>query len=254
METEIYIVTHKNVKMPVLEGYRPIQVGDAEDMGILRDNTADNISHKNSTYCELTAAYWIWKNSKADIVGLTHYRRFFGKHKFSNNINNIITKDDIRDYLEKYDIIIPKKLYIYNTCIAEHYKRYFQWKDYEICRGIIEEMYPDYRDAFYAISKDNAMYVGNMMICRKKIWDEYHHWLFSILEEIERKTDITGYDQYQRRVYGFLSERLLTVWIAKNRYYNIKELPVFNTEDFSIIEIIKNDIKKFVKKRCRIEK
>ena len=76
----IYIVTHKDFNNPVNQkGYLPLQVG-TDINGVINedwetDNTGDNISSKNLSYNELTGLYWIWKNSKEDIVGLCHYRR-----------------------------------------------------------------------------------------------------------------------------------------------------------------------------------
>ena len=80
MKTEIYIATHKDYNFPQIAGYIPIHVGkDLTDLnlGIIGDNTGDNISSLNPNFCELTALYWMWKNSSADYLGLIHYRRFF---------------------------------------------------------------------------------------------------------------------------------------------------------------------------------
>ena len=79
MNSEIFVITHKKVFVNLPEGYIPIQVGNANlDTQYLRDNTLDNISNKNSNYCELTAIYWLWKNYELpDYIGITHYRRFF---------------------------------------------------------------------------------------------------------------------------------------------------------------------------------
>lgn len=83
MDTRIFVMTHKKIEelsdrtvMP--EIYIPMQVGRAgkEDLGYLGDDSGDNISDKNSSYCELTGMYWLWKNMDCDIIGICHYRRF----------------------------------------------------------------------------------------------------------------------------------------------------------------------------------
>ena len=45
------------------------------------DNNGDNISAKNSQYCELTAQYWAWKNIDCDYYGFFHYRRYLTFHR-----------------------------------------------------------------------------------------------------------------------------------------------------------------------------
>ena len=75
----IYVVTHKKYNIPKMKGYIPIQVGASlhENLGYKVDSDGDNISYKNPNYCELTALYYMWKNLDDDIIGLTHYRRYF---------------------------------------------------------------------------------------------------------------------------------------------------------------------------------
>ena len=84
----IVVATHKKYEMPKDKMYLPLHVGaegkmdpngNVLDLGYVKDNTGDNISEKNSSYCELTGLYWAWKNLTADYIGLVHYRRYFGK-------------------------------------------------------------------------------------------------------------------------------------------------------------------------------
>lgn len=88
---KILVACHKadpNIRQDDI--YMPIQVGKALhpelDLGFQCDNTGDNISEKNGSYCELTALYWAWKNLKdIDYIGLCHYHRYFSiyEHKIS---------------------------------------------------------------------------------------------------------------------------------------------------------------------------
>ena len=82
----MYVVSHKELKRRFPEKYRTIIVNANRNnvKGDLYDNTGDNISQKNGSYCELTAIYWLWKNSSDKFVGIDHYRRFFMDNKKNN--------------------------------------------------------------------------------------------------------------------------------------------------------------------------
>ena len=81
MNVKILVAHHKPGLIIKDNIYFPIQVGKAMhpevNLCIQGDDTGENISSKNSIYCEMTAWYWAWKNIKADYVGLCHYRRYF---------------------------------------------------------------------------------------------------------------------------------------------------------------------------------
>lgn len=53
--------------------------------------------------------------------------------------------------------------------------------------------------------------------------------MFDILFEIEKRIDITGWDTYESRIYGFVSELLLDVWLEKNKI-------VYHEQNVSFIE------------------
>ena len=226
----IYIVSHKNVEFPKNEIYKPIQVGTKESFTEIRDNTGENISEKNPNFCELTAAYWILKNDKSDITGLTHYRRYFFKSKYNNKIENILDKEDIENILKEYDIILPEIEHIVQFTVKTAYEKRHHIEDFNKCRDIIQEKYPEYVEAFDEVANRKKVYLYNMFISKKEIFDEYYNWLFDILFELEKRVDLTNYSDYDKRIYGFLSERLLNVWLQKNKHLKIKEIPVYNTE------------------------
>ena len=56
-----------------------------------------------------------------------------------------------------------------------------------------------------------------MFIGKKEVMDNYCKWLFSILFEAEKFIDTSTYNNYNRRVFGFLAERLFTVWVDHNQ-------------------------------------
>ena len=58
---------------------------------------------------------------------------------------------------------------------------------------------------------------------KSELFDSYCEWMFDILFELEKRLDISDYSAYDARVFGFVSERLLDIWIKTNKltYINI---------------------------------
>ena len=209
MDTRMYVMTHKKIDEIPEENYITLHVGKKgkEDLGYIGDDSGENISEKNPFYCELTGMYWIWKNVKCDIVGICHYRRFFRKGK------KLMKTDYMEERLKKYSILVPNTLTTKEKNVYEHYGVRHYKKDLDLCRDVISEKYPEYVAAFDYVMQANLISVGNMWITHKSIFDKYCEWLFSILFEVENRIDMSGYDTYQKRVFGFLSERLFRVWL-----------------------------------------
>ena len=113
------------------------------------------------------------------------------------------------------------------------------WKD-------IKEKFPDYEESFLKVMDSWSMYTCNMFISKKEIFNQYYEWLFEILFELENRIDISKYNDYNKRIFGFLSERLFNVWLEKNKsLYKIKELYVFNTDKKIIKELYENQFINF---------
>lgn len=55
-----------------------------------------------------------------------------------------------------------------------------------------------------------------MLIIKKEVLNDYVKWLFTIIFELEKRVDTSEYDPYNVRIFGFISERLLDVWIETN--------------------------------------
>lgn len=228
----ILVCCHKYLPQNHNDLHIPIQVGAAiskTDLAVTRDDSGDNISNLNPYFCELTALYWVWKNAPRndEFYGLEHYRRFFSKPSiFGSKIKytdashfSPLTEKQIRRYLNGYDIILAKQdvfpIRNYSDYAMKHERR-----DIDILRAVIEELSPDSITAYDEVMlNSNRISAYNMFISSRSFLDSYCEWLFPILFEVQKRVDISNYDTYQKRIFGFMSERLLNVFV---RYKNLR--------------------------------
>ena len=116
-------------------------------------------------------------------------------------------------------------------------------RDMLVAREGISELFPEYLQTFDdVIMTGELFYPANMFIARREILESYCAWLFPVLQYVEDRIDISAYDDYQKRVFGFISERLLYVWIRHNNL-RVMERHVINTEDRSVFVMLFNLIK-----------
>ena len=173
--------------------------------------------------------YWFWKNEKADYVGLCHYRRYFSKGNYGSSLEekqaSILTKNDYEALLEEYDCIVPKKRNYYIETVRSQYEHAHVKSALDTVKQVIDELYPDYSNAFEVVMNRRRLHILNMFVMKKSLFDEYCKWLFTILFEVEKRVDISSYSVYEARIFGFLSERLFNVWLEKQQL-NCKEVPV----------------------------
>ena len=227
----IYIATHKKFNVPNLNGYCALQVGaeGKEKYGYLRDNIGNHISGKNANYCELTGLYWIWKNTDDSYKGLVHYRRYFGRNNLSNKISDICSYEYLLNCLKSVDIVLPYVEYFKQNAKEEILLHCCTEEIFDKLRQIIETKYPDYIETYDRYFNENKASLFNMLFCKREIFDAYCEWLFSILFVLEKQVDLAKLNTYQQRLYSFLSERLLNVWVIKNKLV-VKHLPVIHME------------------------
>ena len=239
--------------MPKDDIYIPLHVGrdGKADLGYIGDNSGENISAKNANYCELTGLYWAWKNLKNDYIGLCHYRRYFARENIhTDNIEKkktaILHRKDYEKLLQEYDVILPVKRNYYIETVRSQYEHAHNKRDLDEAEKIIKELYPEYSEAFTKVMSRTKLHILNMFVMKKTLFDEYCSWLFNILFELEKRIDINSYNQYEARVFGFISERLFNVWLEKQQL-KVKEVPVVFLEKQDWVK----KIAEFLKRKFR---
>ena len=236
---KILIAAHKPYRLPKDDTYVPIMVGaalhDTVIPGYLPDNTGKNISDKNPYYNELTALYWAKYNlTNEDIVGLVHYRRYFGR-KSSHDLANILTESDIRQGLEQADVLLPKQRNYFIETQEQHYLNAHAHEPYQVMREVLEEFYPSYMPAYKKATQSTKAHLFNMSIMRQTTFQSYTDFLFDVLKKVSERVDVTQLEGQDQRSLGFLAERLMDIWIYTNDLH-IKEYPLVTTEKINWVD------------------
>lgn len=229
------------------------------------DDTGENISNKNRSYCELSALFWLWKNRKSDYMGLCHYRRYlaldvkfpqvkYGHSEHDNgcikikdltkeNFDKIGYDDNYFNCIKDYDAIFMKPITL-PAQIKNNYHAmqlcpdYHVMEDVDLMISIIKQKYPQMEAAVNKyMFNSRKEYLYNCFIMKYDLFENFCSWLFDVLFECESKIDISNYSIRQARVIGLLAERLVGIWITwlnlQNKY-KIKETPLCYFENTDI--------------------
>lgn len=235
MNVKILVCCHKKDVMATQNPYLPIQVGKAisnVNLGIQGDDTGENISNKNASYCEMTGMYWAWKNLKnVDIIGLCHYRRYFDFHGQCDSV--FPTTNFQTECFDKIDLSIPDRIFnriddqhvvvsrkfVFHHNIFDFYCGAQISNDMRVFLSVIDEMCGEkYKKASNdIIMKGNSMSPCDMFIMTWENFDKYCSWVFPLLAEVERRTDISHYNSNNKRLYGYLGEITLNIFIYANK-------------------------------------
>lgn len=231
----VFAYEESNIKLIEDETHIPLQVGahGRDKFCKLTDDIFDNISEKNPLYSELTGLYWVWKNGPKSVYkGCEHFRRHFN-----------LGLEEVKQILKDNEIIMPHK-YVLNANNCEDFHRKFHnIKDLNLCKTIIEDIYPEYKESYEKyIQNSKILYIANSFITTEENFDKICEFLFSIFFEFEKRKGFTTmeewkkyvkdsnvqicppdhlqngrtWEDYQLRIFGFLSERLITLYVMHN--------------------------------------
>ena len=222
--------------------YFPVQAGKAaglHDLGCVGDNTGKNISDQNFIFSELTVLYWVWKNRpKTDFVGFCHYRRFFNfshrekypvaYRRYSFNETSLVEKLPRIDYetlMANCDLIIPIP-FVMPHSLKRNYEQNHSPEHYSDLRQVVIALFPDYLPSFDSVLEGtNRLPPFNMFVARWELFDRFCDFIFTIFFKLRGEIRIPE-NKEQQRIFGNMSERLLSVFIH-HHHLKVKEVPLF---------------------------
>lgn len=220
----------------------PIQTGKActkLDLGILSDDTQDNISHKNPFYGELTCWYWVWKNylkehPEIEYVGFTQYRRLlqfiedkrrpiagsYLKSIFKRTFKKIYeksTEEELLSFIGDYDLVIPHRMKT-QVSTEMQYKLFHPEGIWEEAKSIATDEDEEEIKAFDEIMSRRSGYYKCNFIMKKEVFVEYMEWIFSLLKKLEENFNIRDFNRlgvHEMRGAAFIAEYFFNYWIER---------------------------------------
>jgi len=156
---------------------RSIQAGadlTAERLAPFLDNSGENISKKNRQYSEMTATYWVWKNTNHEWKGIEHYRR----HLLVNP--KLLNKD--------IDAVLPLPYICYPNTLAQ-FGRFVSEGVKNALLSSLQTLHPVQYDNYLSILNGQYQYTYNLVAARREVFDDYCSFVFAILRLMENFSD-----------------------------------------------------------------
>lgn len=182
----------------------PIQAGAAlseKRIAKLLDYTGENISVKNKQYCEMTAVYWIWKNTKYDWKGIEHYRR------------HLLVKPEMLQ--EEIDAILPLPYLCYPNTVSQ-FRRFVSEDVLQGLLKALKDLHPDQYKEYYEILYGKYQYTYNLVCAKEKVFHEYCQWFFEITEYMETMADEI-LELKNTRAFSYVAEVLTNIYFMSNQ-------------------------------------
>lgn len=173
------------------------------------DDTGENISDLNWSFGDLTATYWIWKNSEYDVVGTSQYRRFW---------------DDAVESMEfsKNTLYVQEPVYFQEKSLKEQYLRWCGPLGISILDDLSERgeipLTREMLDKTYAM---DHLHSCNMLIAHKDIYDKFCEILFDIVFKVfgEMGGSLHELSVQQQRMPAYLAERIVMALIVNKEHF-----------------------------------
>lgn len=203
-------------------GYHPrlfyyekeIQAGAAiaeSKIAEITDDTGWNISEKNRMYCEMSAVYWIWKNTNHDWIGIEHYRR------------HLLVKPEM--LTDDIDAIMPLPYICYPNEMAQ-FLRFTTENVKDAMFRALEALHPKEFEEYEKILYGKYQYTYDLVCARKYVFDNYCRWFFEITEYMEKNFSEEVPELIETRAFSYVAEVLTNLYFM----YHQKDLRIRHVE------------------------
>jgi hypothetical protein len=168
------------------------------------DRAGDNISHKNHMLCELTATYWVWKNTAHDWKGICHYRRHLelGEGHISALARGAA------------DALLPLPYMCYPNTLAQ-LGRFVSPGVAEVMLHSLKALRPGSYAKCLDILNGKYQYAYNLVCARREVFDDYCEWVFAALGHMERSADRRP-ELVATRALSYVAEALTNLYFMSN--------------------------------------
>ena len=179
-----------------------------------------NINHMHTVYSEMVLMWYVWKNNlKSKYVGFEHYRRRF----------------DVKRLPKGKECQVLQMLNFGSQTVYEQFAQWHNSKDMDIMLSLLDNKYGKDNPYSKHILESHTLIAR---CCYLMKWTEFVklcNFLFPLIDDYAATLGIStdsvdgwvekakrdfpnNRTEYQVRVIGFLSERLISAWIATNLY------------------------------------
>ena len=178
-----------------------------ESCNIAMDDSGDNISALNPYFGDLTALYWMWKNTKDEYLGICQYRRPWLEPELSTSEEGVL-------YVPGYAI--------FSSVEQQYMDCHSVFPAPSITRDLAARgKIPLTLEMVDQVWKQQRFYGCNMARGPRNLFDKYCSLVFETLmplweENKEYCINLTG---YQQRSIAFAAERLITAIILNSEHF-----------------------------------
>lgn len=191
---------------------RTIQAGAAlseKRVADLTDDTGVNISAKNKQYCEMSATYWVWKNTSHAWTGIEHYRRHL-----------LVTPEMLGGGV---DAVLPLPYLCWPNTMTQ-FRRFVSEDVQRALFQALKALHPQEYGRYEEILFGPYQYTYNILCARRPVFEDYCQWFFEITEYMETLSDEVP-EIGSTRALSYVAEVLTNLYFMDNE----KNWKIFHT-------------------------